>query len=70
MGIVRISLPDSCPLKIPPADADRIAASLRAKPELAQELTWHVSTIVGILGDVEILEAPIRELRRDLAKSP
>lgn len=69
VGFVRISLPKTCGLRIPGPEAARIAASLRARPDLAQELNWHLAGIAVVLTNVDILEAPVRDLNRDLAKS-
>ena len=68
VGFIRISLPDRCELKIPAAEAASIAASLRARPDLAQELNWHLAGIGIVLTNVDLLQAPVRDLHRDLAK--
>ena len=70
IGFVRVSLPDKCGLKIPPAEARRIAASLRARPDLAQELNRHLAAVAVVLTNVEILETPVRELHRALSAGP
>jgi hypothetical protein len=69
IGFVRITLPESCALRIPAPEAARIAASLRARPDLAQELNWHLAGIAVVLTNVDILEGPVRDLSRDLAQS-
>lgn len=66
LGFVRISLPHTCSLRIPPTDAAKVAASLRARPDLAQELNWHLATIAVVMLNVDILERPIRELHQAL----
>lgn len=68
-GFVNVRLPTSCALQIPPAKAASIAASLRARPDLAQELNWHMASIAIFMTNVDVLEGPIRELHRDLSKS-
>ncbi|HJS41185.1 MAG TPA: hypothetical protein VJ763_07265 [Sphingomicrobium sp.] len=68
VGFVRISLPETCGLKIPAAEAARIASSLRARPELAQELNWHLAGVAVVLTNVDILQGPVRDLNRELAK--
>ena len=68
VGFVRIHLPDTCGLKIPAAEAAKIAASLRARPDLAQELNWHLAGVAIVLTNVDLLQAPVRALHRDLAK--
>jgi hypothetical protein len=70
IGFVRITLPESCALELPAAEAARIAATLRVHPELAQELNWHLAGIAIVLTNVDILEAPVRDLTRALAKQP
>lgn len=66
-GFVRITLPETCHLRIPPNEAAKVAASLRARPDLAEELNWHLAGIAVVLLNVDILEQPIRALHRDLA---
>jgi hypothetical protein len=66
VGFVRVSLPDACGLKIPAAEAANIAAALRARPDLARELTWHLAGVAVVLTNVSILEAPVRDLHQDL----
>lgn len=69
IGFVRVTLPETCAMRIPGPEAARIAASLRARPDLAQELTWHLAGIAVVLTNVDILETPVRELSADLARS-
>ena len=68
-GFVLAILPETCALRIPQAEAARIAASLRARPELAQELNWHLAAIAVFTTNADTLEIPIRELHRNLTKS-
>lgn len=68
VGFVRVSLPKTCGLKIPAAEAAKIASSLRARPELAQELNWHLAGVAVVLTNVDLLQAPVRNLYRELAK--
>ena len=67
-GFIVVTLPKTCALRIPPAEAAGIAASLRARSDLAEELNWHLAAVAVFLANVDILEVPIRELHRDLAK--
>ena len=67
-GFVLVVLPETCRLRIEPAQAATIAAELRARPDLVAELNWHLAAIAVLLTNAEILEIPIRELHRDLAK--
>jgi hypothetical protein len=69
VGFIRISLPDTCRLKIPAGDAAKIAAALRARPDLAKELNWHLAGIAVVLTNVGILGAPVRDLHQDLTKT-
>jgi hypothetical protein len=68
-GFIIVILPKSCGLRLPPAEAARVAAALRARPQLAEELNWHLAAIAAFLANADILEVPIRELHRDLAKA-
>ena len=68
VGFVRISLPETCGLKIPAAEAAKIASSLRARPVLAQELNWHLAGVAVVLTNVDILQESVRDLNRELAK--
>ena len=68
VAAVAVTLPATCSLRIPQAEAARIAGALRNRPDLAQELNWHLATIAVVLVNVGILEVPIRQLHRDLAK--
>lgn len=69
VGFIRIILPETCALRLPAPDAARIATSLRARPDLAQELNWHLAGIAVVMTNVDLLEAPVRELNRDLTRS-
>jgi hypothetical protein len=69
VGFVRISLPETCKLRIPPAEAAEIAAALRARPQLARELNWHLAGVAVVLTNVDILEAPVRDLNRQLTRT-
>ena len=67
-GFVLVVLPETCGLKIPPAEAAAIAAALRDRPGLVEELNWHLAAIAVLLVNAEILAIPIRELHRDLSR--
>lgn len=67
-GYYLSTLPKTCALRLPPAEAANVAAALRARPDLAQELNWHLAAVAVFLTNVDILEAIIRDLQRDLAK--
>jgi hypothetical protein len=59
-------LPPVCAVHLPPAEAKATAAALRARPDLAGELTWHLAAIAVYLDNTAVLEAPIRAMHRDL----
>lgn len=61
-------LPPVCSLRIPPAEAKAAAAALRAHPELASELNWHLAAIAVFNDNAVVLQQPIRGLLRDLQK--
>ncbi len=68
-GFIVVMLPRSCGLRIPSAESARVAAALRARPQLAEELNWHLAAVAAFIANGEILEVPIRELHRDLSQS-
>ena len=68
-SFVIVVLPKSCGLQIPAAEAAPIAAALRARPDLKQELNWHLASIAVFLANVDILEIPMQQLHRDLLKT-
>jgi hypothetical protein len=59
-------LPQTCPLRLAPAEAREAAAALRARPELAQELNWHLAAVAVYLENAAILERPVHSLHRNL----
>ena len=61
-GFSTISLPEHCPLKIDPAKAAAAASALRARPELASELNWHLAAVAAYLQNFEGLVTPMRRL--------
>ena len=62
-------LPPVCSLRLPPAEAKATAAALRARRDLAGELTWHLAAIAVYLDNATVLEQPIRGLHRRLASA-
>lgn len=56
-------LPATCYLVLPPAEAARTAAALRARPDLVGELNWHGALVATQLQNVDAL----REYSRLLA---
>lgn len=59
-------LPATCSARIPADTARDTAAALRAEPELAKELTWHLAAVVAYLRYGEQIERRIRALRQQL----
>src|SRR4030095_7657616 len=55
-------LPRSCNLQLPADEARRIAALLRARPQLADDLRWHLAAEAGFLANLDIMEAQTRGL--------
>jgi hypothetical protein len=68
-GLYFLVLPTSCTLTIEPVKAAAAAAALRARPELAGELDWHLAAIATYLANAEVLAIPIRELQQELSSS-
>lgn len=68
-SFVSVILPERCVLRLPPAEAKRVADALRTRRDLTEELTWHLAAIAVVLTNVDILEQPIRELHRDLGST-
>ena len=65
-GAYIIVLPTRCPLKLNPADAARTAAALRARPDLVDELNWHIAAVAAFRANATVLELQIRSLYRNL----
>ena len=59
-------LPEPCTLKIDRAKAAAAAAALRARPDLPQELNWHLAAVATYLYNFRALIAPIRDLLHEL----
>lgn len=57
-------LPPTCDLRLPPAEAARTAAALRARPELVAELNWHRAKIATQLQNVDGLRNYASDLSR------
>lgn len=62
-------LPDSCTIDLPDQDVAATAAALRAKPELASELRWHLAAVANQLLNVGELKRLSRDLTAQLEKS-
>lgn len=55
-------LPLRCDLKLPPTDAARTAAALRARPELLGELHWHRAAVANQITNAATLAGFMRPL--------
>lgn len=59
-------LPPTCPLKLSAAEAHSTAVALRAHPELADQLNWHLATVATYLENADGLEFQMKLLKRDI----
>jgi hypothetical protein len=55
-------LPTRCDLKLPPVEAARTAADLRARPELVGELHWHRAAVANQIANTAHLSSFIQPL--------
>jgi hypothetical protein len=67
-AFIFVTLPRTCKLRIPPVKAATVAAALRARPDLKEELNWHLAAVAVYLTNVDVLEVPMRQLHRDLSR--
>ncbi|MGI8704271.1 MAG: hypothetical protein ACR2JJ_00460 [Sphingomicrobium sp.] len=56
------ALPTSCDVNLPPVEAARTAADLRARPELLGELHWHRAAVANQIANAAVLASFIRPL--------
>jgi hypothetical protein len=63
----QLMLPKRCPLKLDPATAKRVAADLRANPQLARELRVHLATVDSYLNSLKQYDREARVVRDRLA---
>ena len=66
-GFSIIYLPQTCSLKIDPSEAAAAAAALRARPDLARGLNWHLAAVAVYLQNFEGLVTPMRRLEAQLS---
>lgn len=64
-GII-YALHATCDLKLDPALAHSAATALRAHPELAGELNWHLATVATYLQNADGLERQMVTLKHDI----
>jgi hypothetical protein len=57
-----LSLPRTCNLRISAEQAAPIAARLRARPELSDELRWHLAEVATFMSNMDRLEVNVRDL--------
>ena len=57
-----LSLPRTCNLRISAEQASPIASKLRARPELADELRWHLAEVATFMSNMDRVEVPVRHL--------
>lgn len=62
-------LPQSCALRLDPAEAKATAAALRARRDLPGELNWHLAAVAVYLDNAAVLEQAIRVLHRNLSST-
>jgi hypothetical protein len=63
-----VALPRTCGLKLDTVEAAKGAAALRAHPELANELNWHLAAVANYLTNIDGLESQFRALDDQLKK--
>jgi len=63
----QLMLPHRCPLHLDPATAKRVAADLRAHPELARELRVHLAGVASFLNSLMQYEGEARIVRDRLS---
>jgi hypothetical protein len=63
----QLMLPHRCPLQLDPATAKRVAADLRAHPELARELRVHLAGVASFLNSLMQYEGEARIVRTRLS---
>ena len=61
-----VLLPETCPIKLPADQATMAARALRAHPELADDLNWHMAAEVAFLANMQIFDVTTHKLLREL----
>lgn len=61
-------LPTTCALRIEPREASRVAAILRSRPELIEDLQWHMAAEAALLANMVAFEISTNNLHRRIAK--
>ena len=65
-----LSLPPICKIAIPPADAAKAAAILRAHPELLEDLQLHIAAIATFRANSIPVETAARRIKKDRRNRP
>lgn len=65
-----LMLPERCDLVIAPAVARDAARRLRAAPQLAQDLNWHMAAVAALLANLSVFEPTTLSLQRRTARLP
>jgi hypothetical protein len=60
-----LSLPPTCEIAIPAADAAKAAAILRAHPELLEDLQWHIAAIAAFQDNIVPVETAARRIKNE-----
>ena len=68
-SIYALELPANCPIELPAQDVAATAAALRNKPELQEELRWHMAAFANQLLNVETLRMLLRDLTTQIGRS-
>ena len=63
------SLPATCDLNLPESRFAAGAVALRASPELAGELRWHIAAVASFLASLELVAGQTKELQQAIEKS-
>jgi hypothetical protein len=67
--LLELRLPKSCDLDLPASRFTEGAASLRAHPELVNELRWHRAAIASFLDNLAVLDRETRRLQKAIERS-
>ena len=62
-SIYALELPSACSVDLPQPDVRAAAVALRAKPQLREELRWHLAAVANQLLNVETLKLLLRDLQ-------
>jgi hypothetical protein len=63
-----VTLPERCDLAIPPEVAAQTAAKLRNRPEVLEDLQWHMAAQAALIGNLGPFEAATTRVRERLRR--